>query len=220
MEVTINKDYIKYETDYLYSCLLRYNFFIDNGYTDVFPSDVEFTSLLKKASDGFVNYLEVEKFISEYSVDYECFYLDYFKYVDEVNNILRDNISLFNSLNKSFGFKIFSNYTLNISKYGPGGSYNSIDGIIISKYNNKNIVSNLLHEIVHIGLEDCIMKKYSFNHVTKEYIVDMFMKSNFGKYFSDYKVQSINDLEINSFIKNTITLDFNWFELNEFIKKL
>lgn len=86
-------------------------------------------------------------------------------------------------LHDHWGFKLFSEYHVVITPYGPGGSYHTNTGmVIIALYRVRDrckrpafhtIVHEIVHEIVHIGIEENIVQKYRLSHWEKERLVDL-----------------------------------------------
>lgn len=65
-------------------------------------------------------------------------------------------------------------YTIYLTKYGVGGSYNYPDSVIVnieSMY-YKGLVSTVFHEIVHLMIHPWI-SEYNVSHWQKERIVDL-----------------------------------------------
>jgi len=54
----------------------------------------------------------------------------------------------------------------------------------------------MLHEAVHIGIENTIVSKYGLSHWTKERIVDQFMIRHFMDVCPDYRMQSNAETDI------------------------
>lgn len=101
----------------------------------------------------------------------------YNKYIKEI----KDNEGLvFQALEElskqeSLNFKIFDNYTVVLARYGPGGQYNVKESKIILKVADegldKEIIYTVVHEIVHLGIEETIVEKYKLSHHDKEALV-------------------------------------------------
>jgi len=91
-------------------------------------------------------------------------------------------------------FSIKQKYDMILSLYGPGGSYlyDSFKGFVFVRISSKDektitmvgkisnqrsvirdVVQTSIHEIVHIGIEESIVKKFDLTHFEKERIVDL-----------------------------------------------
>jgi hypothetical protein len=65
---------------------------------------------------------------------------------------------------------------------------------------NREPSHTILHEIVHIGIEESIVQKYSLNHSEKERLVDLLVKIIFSEEFSGYHLQNLGDSRLDEFI--------------------
>lgn len=81
-------------------------------------------------------------------------------------------------LNKNWGFRLMPKYSILLTLYGVGGNYEPHTGLIHALTNPEGKFSFLgasptvIHEIVHIGVEENIVQKYKLTHWEKEYVVD------------------------------------------------
>lgn len=177
----------------LWSVLLKMPFYTQNGYADVaLPNDIEITNLANNPSELQLTKPETlgNRFIqkiyrlSDYKIGIE-------KINSEIENIT-NNFPVFEKLNTSWGFKLFPQYTILLTLYGPGGSYNSDTGTILirtsvdGKFQNPKLQS-IIHEITHLGIEDNIVKKYNLNHSEKEALVNIMCRINFSSLFGSPK---------------------------------
>lgn len=84
-------------------------------------------------------------------------------------------------LEDMLAFNLLEKYTLRLTRYGSGGSYNSDSGVIVANIEfrtKEKIVGTIIHEIVHIGIEHLI-KKYNIGHWYKEHLVDLIFEQYF-----------------------------------------
>jgi hypothetical protein len=109
-------------------------------------------------------------------------------------------------LNQNWGFKLFPRYEIVLTLYGPGGSYNEKTGKVIikttpdGKFIRPNVANSIVHEMVHIGIEDNIVKKYNLEHWEKERIVDLICSVYLGNILSNYRTQRVRNKNIDQFI--------------------
>jgi hypothetical protein len=108
-----------------------------------------------------------------------------------VNGVLstaNNQIFVFEHYKKTWDFYIPEKYKITISLYQTSGMYNSNTGEIILPITKSNdhwgttrppVLSSILHESIHIGIEQVIIQKYNVPQVMKEYIVDQFMEYHF-----------------------------------------
>lgn len=102
-------------------------------------------------------------------------------------------------IKKDYNFKIFKNYNVRLTLYGTGGdyfpSYGAFDGKLRNqpgrtKKLNKSIIlvradlkksfeRIIIHEIIHLGIEDSIVRKNKLRHLEKEALVNRIYKKYF-----------------------------------------
>jgi len=189
------------EFEQLKCVLNRLSFYRSNGYIVELPD----ISLLQdpKMLEDQDNAFNVFK-TSEYNLR---FFDKGLKILNSERNILEDLIKKLMSIADLWDFKVFSKYEILLTKYGPGGRYNSNIGRVVLLTTKKGGFKResshtVLHEIAHIGIEDSIVKKYSLSHSEKERLVDLLVKMVFTIEFPDYRVQKIGDSRIDSYINN------------------
>ncbi len=98
-------------------------------------------------------------------------------------------------------FKIFDRYIVELTRYGTGGSYSSLDGKVWIKIwegrTKASVISTLVHEIIHVGINDLIEKHLNDktdekHHWYKERLVDLIGE----KYFPGMRRMQNLDREI------------------------
>lgn len=106
---------------------------------------------------------------------------------------------------RRWGFKTFKHYQVNLTLYGPGGRYNSEDGnILLMTSKNGTFRGNrspeeiIIHEIVHIGIEEPIASRFKLWHTAKERLVDLFVLAHFHTLLTDYTMQGFGDKRLDS----------------------
>ncbi|MCX6783454.1 MAG: hypothetical protein NT141_00015 [candidate division WWE3 bacterium] len=128
-------------------------------------------------------------------------------------NILKKNreqievvFPIFSKLATAWAFKVFPHYEIVVTRYGMGGSYSSETGKIIMRVEDSGKFLRLqpyhtpIHEMIHIGIEEVIVKKYKLTQEEKERSVDLMAVTLFKDIMPDYKLQSIGDSRIDRFI--------------------
>ena len=120
---------------------------------------------------------------------------------------------------KNWKFKLFPTYQVKLTVYGPGGSYDFNQGNIIMKTKENGEFGRIphhtiVHEIIHIGIEESIVKKFELTHVEKEGLVDSICANYFDDTLIDYRIQDLGDKKV----FNLISKD-NIMELPEIIRK-
>ena len=120
---------------------------------------------------------------------------------------------------KNWKFKLFPKYEIRLTAYGPGGSYDFKNGTITIKTKESGEFGRvpyhvIVHEIIHIGIEESIVKKFELTHLEKEGLVDSICAKHFDDLLIDYVVQGRGDKEV----FNLVSKD-NSMELPKIIKK-
>lgn len=123
---------------------------------------------------------------------------------EPIKDIISDGRELLNNifkklriLNKNWGFEVYDKYYIHLTLWGVSGSYNRdtqsivimTDGDGIPKTNRKSVLT-IIHEMVHIGIENIIVKKYNLTHKEKEHVVNMICREYLGNLLPDYKYQT------------------------------
>ena len=93
-------------------------------------------------------------------------------------------------------FNLLAGYSIFLTKYGMGGSYDAETGEVvvnINRVSKEKIMGVIIHEIIHIGIEH-IIRAHNIEHWSKERLVDLIGE----KYFADLvKTQNIKeDVEV------------------------
>jgi len=133
-----------------------------------------------------------------------------------------DRLQLFSNL---WDFKTFGIYTVCLTKYGPGGSYNYKKGKITMLVREDGTFKRgfpehtVMHEFVHMGIQESIVDCYKLTHWEKERLVDLFVKILFEDYLPEYKLQAIQDSQINKYIINMASIERLPDSISEFVKE-
>jgi hypothetical protein len=112
------------------------------------------------------------------------------------------------AFHENWGFKLMPQYEIILTLYGPGGNYNSVTGQVIIKTTTdgtfscwqNNVATTIIHEIVHIGIEENIVHKYKLTHNEKERLVDLICSNYLKEFLPNYKLQERGDINIDPFI--------------------
>lgn len=105
-------------------------------------------------------------------------------------------LKIFEGLNNCKA-KIFPYYIVWITRYGTGGSYNPPQKIIIniSKKRLTKIYSIIIHEIIHLGIENLITK-HKIPHFSKERLVDLLMEKTAPNFYFKQPLPLEKDVKI------------------------
>ncbi|MDR2337151.1 MAG: hypothetical protein LBE20_00690 [Deltaproteobacteria bacterium] len=81
----------------------------------------------------------------------------------------------FEALNKSWDFKIWREYRIDINCYRAGAGYHAKFGVVDFGYCGDNfwkVSVTLVHEMLHLGIEEIIVQRFKLQQEEKERIVD------------------------------------------------
>ncbi len=130
--------------------------------------------------------------------------------------------SKFEEFHRKWDFKFFKEYKLFLTLYGAGGSYEADKGeitILTTKTGEFkrgiNPIGTIIHELVHIGIEERIIQKYNIPQIIKERIVDKFVFANFKDILPNYIIQNFGDKTIDKYLEDKNC----WENLPYFVEK-
>lgn len=199
-KITIRPGTVKEEFGYLKSVLSRLQFYKDNRYTVGLPDNKQLLDpQIQKDSVKMFSIFET----SEYDKGY---FAEGLKILNAHKDFIESLVQKLLYLKDLWDFKVFSKYTVVLTKYGPGGSYNPDTGKIDlfatkeGKFKGGDPVETIVHEIIHIGIEESIVKKFRLTHWEKERLVDLLVKTLFAKELPGHKLQGEAKNKIDGYI--------------------
>lgn len=217
---------IEQEATFIWRTINDIEFLEGQGYKINLPENDSIQSLIEKSRNGefgnddfsgIYNLLETSIYTKS---NYELA-LRKVRAQEELINQLVDQLYT-SKENWDWGFKTFENYNIIFTLYGTGGSYDpdlgtvtlftTLEGDFMSYDEPANTI---MHEIVHMGIEESIVQKYEVPHGLKERIVDKITYIMFSEFLPEYKVQNMGDTEIDDFLR--LREDIN--ELDSIVEK-
>lgn len=213
------------ESEYIWRTIQNIKFFEEENYHVSLPEDSLIKDLKVKSKLGKLtneDYKRLKAVIQDSIYNKADYQKGYEKIENELELINRmiDEIS---QSNFNWNFKEFNTYQVNLTLYGPGGSYNPDEGSILiftttqGQFKNyDNPVNTIIHEITHIGIEEAIINKYNVPHTLKERIVDTFVFLNFNEYLPDYRIQDMGEKRTDQYLKTKEDLK----DLNRFVETI
>lgn len=209
--INVNIPSIAEEATLIWRTLNDIQFFEEHGYTVNLPKSNLITTLIKKSKEDqldnndyaqIVNLLEDSLYQeSDYQLGLEKIQMQ----LPLIDSLVEELINT----KRSWVFKKFDRYKVTLTLYGPGGSFNPEEGSLLmlttkegqfKQYDNP--ANTLIHEIVHIGIEQSIVQKYHLDHGLKERIVDTFVYLNFKEALPEYRIQNMGDVGIDRYLKS------------------
>ena len=213
------------EADYIWRTIRDIKFFEANNYQVSLPGGQLMENLKNKARNGQLSDKDLEKlkvYMNESIYD-QSNYTKGYKKIKEQIPLLNKMLQEVKTMGWKWGFKIFDTYQINLTLYGPGGSYNPDEGSILiyttprGQFKNyDNPANTIIHEIVHIGIEKSLIQKLNVPHTLKERIVDQIAALCFKKYLPDYRIQEMGENRIDKYLKNKEAIQ----NLDEYIKEI
>lgn len=200
-KITIRAPTVDEEFGQLKNVLNRLSFYKKSGYVVELPdiSLLQDSKILLDLDNAFSVFKT-----SEYDLS---FFSKGLKKLNFERNTIEKLARKLIKIRNFWDFKVFSEYEILLTKYGPGGRYNPNIGRVILLTTKdggfkRESPHTILHEITHIGIEDSIVKKYTLSHSEKERLVDLLVKIIFNKEFPNYWVQKIGDGKMDSYINS------------------
>lgn len=188
------------EFDYLMNVLGKMDFYNQYGYKIPIPNHPFFLNISKNLD--LLKSLDVRKAREIFKKDvYDAdFFQNGLKTVNKNIELVEKAIKKMEEW-KNWKFKLFPSYQVKLTAYGPGGSYDFNHGNIIIKTKESGEFARvphhtIVHEIIHIGIEESIVKKFELTHVEKEGLVDSICANYFDDLLVDYKVQNLGDTKV------------------------
>ena len=197
------------ETNYVWQNIINIEFFEANNYQITFPKDALIDSLINKSKRKQLTDDDYNKFrqLMKKKIYREAEYQIPFEKTEAIKDELNRMITELKRIYYKWSFKVFTQYKIILTFYGPGGSYNPHDGSIIifatkeGKFKSyDNPLNTLIHEVIHIGIDESIITKFKLNHSVKERIVDLFVMLNFKNRLPNYRLQALGDDLINPYL--------------------
>lgn len=213
------------EAEYVWSNLQDIAFFEENGYTVSFPVGKLIEELKTKAKNKELTDEDFNK-LSAYLRDSVYQKADYLKGQEKVDaemTVLNGMIEDLEKATRNWNFQSFDTYTVNLTLYGPGGSYNNQNGHILLFTTPKGdfkqyekAAPTLIHEIVHIGIENPIVQAFQVPHTLKERIVDHIVLLRFGEQLPEYNLQEMGETRIDDYLTDKDSIQ----KLDEFVQEI
>lgn len=185
---------INYEIKRVKKAIANLDWYNAQGYRIRLPNGISSKSSLKKIKYQIIKEYNEKKYV---------------KIADTIkSNFSRKKISLSKKIINIFCKKPPKTFVINLTNYGVGGSYH-LPNLITLNINNKKCFNIVIHEIIHLLIEDQIQKK-RVEHWEKERIVDLILNSNQFRFLKHNSWQNnyhgaekyIDNLFYRSFFKN------------------
>ena len=202
---------VEEETAYVWRTIMDISFFEEHNYQISLPKGAFIEALKEKAKQNKLTDSEYESLLN-FMKEHVYQRSDYKQGFDKISankSLINTMIKDFEKLEKNWEYNAFEKYSIKLTLYGPGGSYDPEAGSILiyttkdGKFKQYEEPSNtIIHEIIHIGTENSIMVKHQVSHPLKERIIDKVVMIMFSEYLPDYHLQGFGDSRIDPYLKN------------------
>lgn len=157
---------VDFEVERIWATIKKFEWYKTNGYTVNLPESLDLSNIDKITKEDIQ-----EAVTKEYD---EQNYLSSKKYIED--NWINFNEAFVSSVLVT-GLVIQDHYTIFLTRYGVGGSYNLPNTIIINikRMFEFGLVMTIAHETTHLLIQPLIVK-YKVDHWVKERIVDMLLE--------------------------------------------
>jgi len=200
------------EAEYVWMNVKDISFFQQNNYSVSFPDiPIFMEELFDKSKTNSLTDSDYDILLNkmESSVYNQSDYNEGMRKIEKSLPVINQVIQELYNLPVEWQFKIFSPYKVNLTLYGPGGSYDPDTGnILLMTTPNGNFKGysdpayTIIHEIIHLGIEKSIIEKYGLSHQQKERLVDLFVLTYFGELLPGYQLQDFGDKGIDPYFSN------------------
>lgn len=194
------------EFDYLWSVLQDLPFFRKNNYKIELPSHPVFQALAKMSPDfSGVDRDQIRK-IFESEVYDASFFDNGLKALESERERITQVLPTLAEFHDQWGFRLYPKYDIALTRYGVGGRYEPDKGRILMMTSADGTFKRVhpshtpVHEMVHLGIQDNIVKHFGLTHWEKERIVDQICSRQFGQLLPGYAVQSQGDIRVDPYV--------------------
>lgn len=194
------------EFSIILSTLRNRVFFRKHGYDVALPDNETFNQLPESSGDMS----EVDKNKLFKLFDREIYdtsnYEKGLKRLRHAKEIVGNAFPIFDKFNKKWDFAVPKSYDVILTLYGPGGQYNPKTGKIFIKttangqFKRIDPTHTIIHEMVHIGIDKTIVKKFQLTHWEKERVVDLICAFAFSDILDNYTIQSKGEKRLDAFV--------------------
>ncbi|MEM9822341.1 MAG: hypothetical protein AAF985_14760 [Bacteroidota bacterium] len=207
--IQINIPTVEEETQYIWRNIQDISFFEQHNYALSLPPGSLLEQLKNKAKNNQLRQEDYEELLDlmRNEVYDSRDYQDGYQKIEDQRDLINKMINRIDKCKRDWPFKAFDTYQINLTLYGPGGSYHPDDGSILifttpqgqfKQYDNP--ANTIIHEMIHIGIEASIIQQLKVPHPLKERIVDLYVQLNFHKELPDYRIQNMGDKRIDQYL--------------------
>lgn len=166
----------EFEIQRVLSTKRKLKWYFNNGYNLsnlVLPKNISVEDLEKESENKIIKYIN-----KEYNPEI------FKQHEQNINSLLPEYLNKLVNYLSEINVELLPNIEIKLTKYGIAGSYNVPNVVIInvSKFFSVGLIRNILHEIIHLHIQDLI-DKYKIGQWKKEIIVDCLFEKFFPNIF-------------------------------------
>lgn len=204
---------IQQEATSIWRTINDISFLESQGYQIHLPQHEIIDTLLKKSKEkkfGNNDFAKIYQILESDIYDKSKYTLAWNKVKEQedlINSLIRRLINTQSSWN--WGFKTFATYEVVFTLYGTGGSYDPDRGLVTLFTNQegkfmkyKNPANTIMHEIVHMGIEQSLVQELQISHGVKERIVDKITFILFGDQLPNYQIQNMGNPGVDKILQS------------------
>lgn len=213
----------KAETDYVWMNIRDVSFFDRNNYQVAWPNGELVKELLDKSRANQLSdhdYSRLLNYMND-SVYHGEDYNQALSRIQEQMTLINTALKRWEDLNKTYEVRSYPTYRILLSLYGPGGSYDYQRGQITmfatrdGRFKQYDMPANtIIHEMIHMGIEESIVQELNLPHALKERVVDRIVLILFGDLLKDYRMQQMGYDDLDNYLKTKDDIS----ELNTVLK--
>ena len=200
------------EFAYIWGLLGRMAFFRRNGYRVALPEHTLFARLSEEGLSGDGQRDAALRIFHEEIHDPTRYHAG-LAALEHVPATAAPVFDIFETWRRDWGFLLFTMYEVALTLYGPGGSYDPDSGRIIllttpdGRFRTPHPVHTIVHEMIHIGIEQPIVERLGLSHPEKERLVDRLAVVGLGHVLTDYEPQPMGPPEMDRFVTTETLTD-------------
>ncbi|MFH1930222.1 MAG: PDZ domain-containing protein [Pseudomonadota bacterium] len=206
--VTIRSPEPQEEFGVIWHTLLTMPFYRKHGYNVALPDHKIFEELVKLPPNiRDAKKKETYELFSQHIYRKAC-YEEGLSSLDDTEKKTIAVFPRFEKLKKQWGFKVFHHYDVVLTLYGPGGHFNPRTGKVVLKttadgsFKRGDPIHTIIHEMVHIGIHENIVKRFRLTHWEKERVVDLICSIKFGDILKNYTIQAGGERNLDTFVSH------------------
>lgn len=211
--LVISAPTIEQEAESIFRTIRDIEFLEQQGYQISLPKDQDISVLIQKSKNGKFGSNDYPTIVQVLQSKHyrEVNYTIALEKVSHQKSLIEKMISELEVAKKSWkwNFKTYRPYKVVFTLYGTGGSYNPDNGTVtlMTDVNGKfkrylEPANTIIHEIVHIGIEESLVEAHKLSHPDKERLVDTIVFRMFSDELPNYTIQNMGNKNIDRMISS------------------